>query len=235
MAESNKLFAGAKSAGKRIPKWAWYVSGGALIAGGIVYLRGGGGGGDETAPGDTYTDEGAVGYTDGQVSPGIIVPPVIGGEAVSGELNTDIPETTLGIFGGIFDTLSGVITDQRADNSDLLGILAAGGSPVQGAPAAGVVTAKPVSAPKPKPKPNPVTRLEAGYHAGSTVNMGPHAQRHFPGAIGWVRIGDGGKGAGHYIDVHVRFCKKLERWRVRPNAKGSPWQKLWNGPRPNIC
>lgn len=232
MAEG-KMFKGGGKALKRVPKWAWYVSGGVVIAGGIMYFV-------QRQPvdepgGDLVTDEGAVGYSDPQQSPGIIVPPVIGGEAVPAELNTDIPQGTFDLLGGFFSDAIAAIGGQQLGADDVLAIIAAAGSPQQGANAGGVVTAAPPSAAKPKPKPNPASKLEAGYHAGSTVDMGPKARKTFRGAVGWARIGDGGKGAAHYIDVHVRFCTRLERWRVRPNAKGSPWQKVWQGPRPNIC
>lgn len=232
MAEGKMFKSGGKVL-KRVPKWAWYVSGGILIAGGVYYFRSAQGA-DEPVAGptdDPYTDQGAVGYSDEPGGPGVIVPNVIGDTAVPAEINTDIPTTTLDLWGGLFDVFGGIIGDQ----SDALQALARGGSPVQGSNPGGVVTAAPPTQPKPKPKPNPASRLEPGYHAGTRVNMGPKAAKTFPGAIGWVRIGDGGKGAQHFIDVHVRFCNRLERWRVLPNAKGSPWRKTWAGKRPNIC
>lgn len=233
MAEPNKMFAGAAKLGKKVPKWAYYVSGGVLVAGGVMYFRNKQ---DVSSPepgSDMAGDQGAVGYTDPvTVTPGLVVPQVTGDAAVPAEINTDIPSSTLGVFSDLFGTLGGVVTDQ----SDLIGILAgAGGGGQQGAAPAGVVTAAPTGAAKPKPKPNPVARLGNGFRAGATVNMGANAQKTFNGAIGWMRIADGGKGADHWIDVHVRYCNKLERWRVRPNKKGSPWQKLWSGPRPDIC
>lgn len=235
MADGPKMFSKPAALAKKVPKWAYYVSGGILIAGGVMYFRNRQAVTDPS--GDLAGDEGAVGYTDPTtVTPGLIVPPVIGGEAVPAEINTDIPTGTMSVFSDLFSTFGGILQDQ----SDLIGILAQSGkssdSNGAGGPAApagspgGVVTKTPA-----KPKPNPLAKLDAGYHGGATVNLGPNARRTFTGAIGWIRIGDGGKGADHWIDVHVRYCNKLERWRVYPNRKGSPWNKTWQGSRPEIC
>lgn len=219
---------------KRVPKWAWYTSAGVLAAGGIMYFRNRSSVTDPS--GGDVADEGAVGYTDANngYSTGLIVAGQSPGEAVSSEINTDIPSSTLGVFGDIFTGLFGLLETQSSDNTELLGILAGAGGTQGGSEAGGTVTvAPPPSAPAPRP--NPVSKLEAGYRAGATVDMGPNARKTFPGAIGWVRIADGGTGAGHWIDVHVRFCAKLERWRVYPNKTGHPWNKIWQGDRPNIC
>jgi hypothetical protein len=237
MAEGGKMFAGAKGLGKRVPKWAWYVSGGVLIAGGIYYFVNRG----DVTQSDTgdIADDGAVGYTDGQAPGAFIVPSDNGAQAVPAEINTDIPQAGYDFFGRVLDTLGGVIQTQHDDQTEILALLAQGGGDQGGTDAGGTVTAAPAAAgAAPAAQgghPNPASKLEAGYRAGATVDMGANAKKNFPGAIGWVRIADGDKGAAHWIDVHVRFCNKLERWRVRPNAKGSPWNKTWSGARPNIC
>ncbi len=233
-----KMFSGAKNLGKRVPKWAWYVSGGVLIAGGIYYFTHRGDVTAADATGGDIANDGAVGYTDAQAPGSFIVPSDNGAQAVPAEINTDIPQATLDIFGGIISDLTGVITGTHADETEILGLLANGGAKTGTSPAGGTTTAAPAGGGSTHTQgshPNPAGHLEAGYRAGSVVDMGKNARKKFPGAIGWVRIADGGKGADHWIDVHVRYCKKLERWRVRPNAKGSPWNKTWSGARPNIC
>lgn len=243
MAE-NKMFAGAGKVVKRVPKWALYVSGGVLVAGGIFYFRGRSAAdtplSDTGTGSDTYADDGAVGYADSAQSSGLIIPSDNGGAVVSGELNTDIPSSTLDVFSGVISDLAGVITGGQPDYADVLAtIAAAGSSPGTGAAnPGGVVTAGPTAGPnggKKTKTPTPLPKLEAGYHRGTTVDMGKGAKKSFPGALGWVRVASGDTGAKHWIDIHVRYCNKLERWRVRPNAKGSPWNKTFSGSRPNLC
>lgn len=239
MSDGNKMFTGAKNLGKKVPKWAWYVSGGVGVAAGIYYFRNrAGAAGGNTAASAAGATDGAVGYTDAAATPNPAI--VVGqppGAVGSAELNTDIPSATLDVFGGVIDSLTGLLGGARQDQAAILQILAGAGSPQAGAGnTGGVVTVNPPSSPgKKKPRPNPAGKLDPGYRAGATVDMGPNARKTFRGAVGWARIGDGGKGADHWIDVHVRFCNKLERWRVRPNAKGSPWMKTWHAARPEIC
>lgn len=242
MAE-NKMFSGVKKGAKRVPKWAWYIGGGVLIAA-IVYNVRQRQAVDESA-GDQTSDQGVVGYTDASQAPGIIVPAQLGGEAVPAEINTDIPVATLDLLGGIIGDLSDIVAHPSGLTvDDILQILAGAGSPQAGGDSSGVVAVAPVSAPTAPttttapaptaPKPNPCAALESGYHCGSTITDGD-LHKSFSGAIGWARVASGLTGADHWIDYHVRFCSRLERWRVHPNRTGSPWAKVWAGDRPNIC
>lgn len=234
MAEGPKMFSKPAALAKKVPKWAYYVSGGVLVAGGIMYVRNRQNVSQPTPGANTAATDGVVGYTDPQGVSSPIVPRDIGSQAVPAEINTDIPSATLSVFTDLFGSFSQTLRDQ----GDLITVLAKGGpsSNQNGASQTGGVVTKPVTPKTPKtPKGNPLAKLDPGYHGGSHVNMGASAQRTFPGAVGWTRIGDGGKGPDHWVDIHVRFCNKLERWRVYPNRKGNPWTRTWGAGRPEIC
>lgn len=229
MSEPAKLFTGAKALGKRVPKAAWYVAGGVVIAGGVMYYRNRDDAAYQEAPGDS---SGAVGYTDasGAGVPGVIVAPQSEGIAVPSEINTDIPTTTLGIFG---DLIGGLM--DRIPTVDELALLAGAGSPQQGAEPAGVVTADPPGTPTAtKPKPNPCAQLGDGFNCGDTVTDG-NLSRKFSGAIGWKRDSAGGSGKDHWIKYRIRYCGKLEIWQVYPNRSGNPWSKTHGQTASNIC
>ena len=85
--------------------------------------------------------------------------------------------------------------------------------------------------PAPAPPPNPVPpkpSLPPGYNAGPTITE-TSPKKTFPGAIGWARIASGGAGSAHWIDYHVRYTNKLQRWRYRPNVSPKRWDKIWEG------
>lgn len=226
-----KLFTGAKGAVKRVPKWAWYIAGGVAITGGVLYLRNRDAEGYGEAPGD---ESGAVGYTDGSGGvPGVIVAPGPPGEAVSAEINTDIPTSTLDVFGSIF---AGLI-DRIPTADDLQLIAGGGGGGVNpGNDPGGVVpVASPAPTPGPgAPKPNPCAKLGDGFHCGDTVNDGKLNKR-FSGAVGWKRDSSAGTGTGHWIKYRIRYCAKLEIWQVYPNRPGTPWSKAHGQTASNIC
>lgn len=225
---SGKLFTGAKTLGKRVPKAAWYIAGGVVIAGGIFYLRNADDGGTD-APLD---ESGAVGYEDsGSGVPGVIVAPGPPGEAVSAEINTDIPLATLDVFAGVIGDLVGAIP-----TADDLALLAGGGAGGvnPGNDPGGTVTAPPTGGTVTKPKPNPCAKLEGGFHCGDSIKDGNLSKR-VAGAVGWKRDSSGGSGKNHWIKYRVRHCSKLEIWRVYPNRPGNPWDKTHQQNASNIC
>lgn len=226
----------------KIPKWAYYISAGAVLTGVLVYMRQRQTAGPDVgtdSPGDG-TDDALAGVDGGVVSqmPGSVVVQQPAGEAVSGELNTDIPTATLGAITDLFGTYSGEISsvlaqNQQAQAAYLQSLAEAGTIPASHANTTGVVTAAKPKA-KPKAKPNPCAHLPKGYHCGGTIRDG-NLSKSISGGKGWVRIKSGGSGKSHWIQYHVRTCKGLQLWQVKPNAKGKPWKKLWSGARGNIC
>lgn len=228
---SGKLFSGAKTLGKRVPKAAWYIAGGVVIAGGIFYLRN-----QDAAGTDSALDEsGAVGYEDsGNGVPGVIVAPGPPGEAVSAEINTDIPVATLDLLGGVIADLA-----DRIPSAEDLALLAGGGSGGvnPGNDPGGTVTAPATggnAGTATKPKPNPCTKLEGGFHCGDTITDG-NLHKKVSGAVGWKRDSSAGTGTNHWIKYRVRHCAKLEIWRVFPNKPGTPWDKTHSQAASNIC
>lgn len=193
---------------KHVPKWALYASGGAAVVGGVIMLRNR----NQTSPSDGSSDAdstGAIGYTDAQNMPGIIVAPAQpvspgGGDTTS----TDLSSMYMGALGDLFAGLSN-------QNSQLLGALlqTGGGSASTGStgqtagtvavapaptynPPAPEPAPAPAPAPPPPPPSDPCVGMESGGSAGAC---------HPAGAICRQMLKCDTNSNGHYCVWKFRF------------------------------
>ncbi len=195
---------------KRVPKWAWYVGGGAAGAGLLLKMRNA----HTAAPADasqTADGSGAIGYTDAQNMPGIIVAPAQPIASTSGDDGGAMGSLYLGALGDLFSGL-------QQQNSELLSaVLSTGGGvggstdqtggvvappPTTGVSAqtgasTGVVPTTDQTAPPPPPPPsNPCVGMEAGGSAGNC---------HPAGAICRQMLKCDQNSNGHYCVWKFRF------------------------------
>lgn len=162
---------------KRVPKWAWWTSGG--VAGGAVLIyvvRNRNAPEEEEAAEDAITGEAAYGEHPSPM-PGIVVPPVVtsGGQEAGAVGFAQLHELYIGATGTVLDTISNTFERAQAQQSDLLSEYAesqssvlgnlmerladaafGGASPAAPAPVGAVAAPAPRSAPAPAlPPPAP--------------------------------------------------------------------------------
>lgn len=177
---------------QRVPKWAYYVSGG-LVAGviAIKVIKG-----KQAATTDTTTADqaGVTGYTDAQSMPGIVTVPYQPTSAVS-DTGTIDPTQQLGTIGDIFAGLVGAIGDIYSQAP----IGTGGGSPSAGSTPdpGGVVTVAPPTPTPAAPKANPCVGMASGGSAGACKPAG---------AICVQQVRCDSNSNGHYCTHKFRFA-----------------------------
>lgn len=184
----------AFQAPKKVPKWALYAGGGAVVVGGVLYLKNKNAPSSSSSATDTADTSGMTGFTDGQNMPGIVVAP-----SSPPDLSGLQPPDESAILSSI---------------ADIIGSLLPGGIPVGGGGGSvagtgntgGVVTAGgggPIPSPAPAPSPPPVPTVSrcAGMQSGGSAGS-----CHPAGAICRQMLKCDSNANGHYCTWKFKFA-----------------------------